>query len=395
MKKPQIIFKNHGLKIVYGIAVAACLAVGWILQHKAFTPASPAAQAFAIAFVQDQKAVVSLTAGVNPNYPWSDSLKIHVMGVPIQKSRWLLIVECPSRSANSRHPGLLLSEPAAQTTVSATPVTVYSGTTPSRNVKLGCFIRTRSNSINNSNTPGYASIGGVTLPSLETDQAMQTLSSAPTLYEDQSTSASPIHLVQVFPGAVCPNPVLATARPTPTPSTTSSAANASPSTPPSSTSAGSTTPAPSAGIPGCFGQAPQATEFAKYYVPASLQTKEVLTDVNLRGYQVESIFPAPQITNYKGSLGQGADEKYSWSSISSLSPSLIVSNLSGEQTISRYTFLAGILLGIAGGAAASFLKEIWPVSSPGMHTKKKGATASGEATARESAVGHDDVSPTG
>jgi hypothetical protein len=91
-----------------------------------------------------------------------------------------------------------------------------------------------------------------------------------------------------------------------------------------------------------------------------VQTKETLTNVNLPGYQVESIFPAPQIAPGKGSPGQGVAENYTWTGLSSLSPSLIVANLAGQQEVSHYSFLAGILLGIAGGAAASFLQEVWP-----------------------------------
>jgi hypothetical protein len=114
-----------------------------------------------------------------------------------------------------------------------------------------------------------------------------------------------------------------------------------------------------------------------------VQTKETLTNVNLTGYQVESIFPAPQIAPGRGSPGQGVAENYTWTGLSSLSPSLIVSNLAGQQQVSHYSFLAGILLGIAGGAAASFLQEIWPKTV----WPKSSSTEGNDPTANETAAG--------
>jgi len=109
-----------------------------------------------------------------------------------------------------------------------------------------------------------------------------------------------------------------------------------------------------------------------------METKETLINVDLTGYQVESIFPAPQITPGKGSPGQGAAEDYTWSGPSSLSPSLIVSNLAGQQEVSHYTFLAGVLLGIAGGAVVTFLERIWPrhIFPKSKRAKKKDPDAS-------------------
>jgi len=117
-----------------------------------------------------------------------------------------------------------------------------------------------------------------------------------------------------------------------------------------------------------------------------VQTKETLINVNLTGYQVESIFPAPQITAGKGSPGRGVAEDYTWSGLSSLSPSLIVSNLAGQQAVNRYIFVAGILLGIAGGAAASFLQEVWPkiIWPKSGRTEGNGPDASKEIPAGES-----------
>lgn len=380
---------DHGLIFVFAIGIALCLWFGSTLEHRAFTPASPPGQAFAVVFVEDPAAVVSLTATVNPDSPWRDKLTVHVKDAPKKLDRWLLVIECPPRSANSPHPGTLVSEPIEQASAPASAVTVYSGAAWFRTVKLGCFIRVRSNSLNQSNTPGYASIGSVTLPALETDQTLQGALTVPTLYEDRETSSGPIHLIQVFPGTACPSSGRVATEPTATPanSPSASASAASGSSPqPGSASGVNPTSSPNPGVPGCFGQGQAGATFSKYYLPASVQTKETLTNVNLTGYQVESIFPAPQITASKGSTGQGVAENYTWTGLSSLSPSVIVSNLAGQQEVSHYIFLAGILLGIAGGIAASFLQEVWPkiiwpkISRP----EKDGSAASEERPASES-----------
>jgi hypothetical protein len=378
---------DHGLIFIFAIGIAVCVGFGSTLEHRAFTPPSPPGQASAVVFVQDPAAVLTLTATVNPGSPWSDKLTVHVKGAPKKLGRWLLIIECPPRSANSPHPARLVSEPVTQTSVPASAVTVYSGAGRSRTVKLGCFIRVGSNSLNQSNTPGYASIGSVTLPALETDQTLQGALTAPTLYEDRETAAGPVRLIEVFPGATCPSPVPAVNQPTATPAISPSGVAASgPSPQPTSASAANPTSSPNPGIPGCFGQAQTDAAFSEYYLPSSVQTKETLTNVNLTGYQVESIFPAPQITPDKGSPGQGVAEDYIWTGLSSLSPSLIVSNLAGQQEVSHYTFLAGILLGIAGGAAASFLQEVWPkiIWPKSSRTEGNGPAANEEILASES-----------
>ena len=354
---------DHGLIFVFVLVAALFIAFGSMLENRAFTPAAPPGQAFAVVFVQDPKAAVSLTATVNPDSPWHDNLTVHVKGAPKNLDRWLLVIECPPRSAASPHPGMLVSELASQTSASASAVTVYSGAGAgwSKPIKLGCFIRVRSNSLNQSNTPGYASIGSVTLPALETDQTLQAVQKAPTLYEDWDTSGGLIRLIQVFPGAACPSSALAATQPTAAPASSSSAAAAGgPSPQPSSTSGANPTSSPDPGIPDCFGQAQAGATFSKYYLPVSVQTKETLTNVNLTGYQVESIFPAPQITSGKSSAGRGAVENYTWTELSSLSPSVIVSSLVGQQEVSKYIFIAGILLGIGGGIGASLLQDLWP-----------------------------------
>lgn len=369
---------DHGLALILAAGIVACVFFGYSLEHKAFTPASPPGQAFAVVFVQDPAATLDLTATVNPDFPWRDELTVEVKGVPANRDRWLLVIECPAGSARPPSPGTLSSEPATQAPVPSSTVGVYPGSGRSRTFALGCFVRTKSNSLNRSNTPGYASIGSVTLPTLETDQAIENAVSPLTLYEAQKTSAGPVRLIEVFAGAACPPSAPSVTQATTTPSASPSiSASTSPSPQAGSSSAARPSASPSPGIPGCFGGVPANTTFGKYYLPSSTQTKETLTDVNLTGYQVESIFPNPtQITPAKGSPGQSATEDYIWSGPSSLSPSMIVSNLAGQQEVSRYTFLAGILLGVAGGAVVTFLERVWPKHIfPRKKRKEKGRTA--------------------
>jgi hypothetical protein len=240
--------------------------------------------------------------------------------------------------------------------------------------------------LNQFNTPEYASIGSVTLPALETDQAIENAVTSPTLYVDQKASTGPIHLMQLFPGAICPSSAPATTPSAAIPSTSPSAsAPSSPRPEPASASAASPAAASSPGIPGCFDQASAGANFSAYYLPSSIQTKETLSNVNLSGYQVESIFPAPQITPDRGSPGQGVAEDYTWSGLSSLSPSLIVSNLASQQKVSHYTFLAGVLLGIAGGAVVPLLERIWPrhIFRKNKSAKEKASAAGKEASASD------------
>jgi hypothetical protein len=374
---------HHGLAIILGAGIVACLFFGYSLEHKAFTPASPPGQAFAVVFVQDPSATLDLTATINPDSPWRDQLTVEVKGVPVKRDRWLLVIECPPGSASPPSPGTLSFEPATLTSVPSSAVGVYPGAGRSRTFELGCFTRTKSNSLSRSNTPGYASIGSVTLPTLETDQAIENANSSLTLYEAHTTSAGPAHLIEVFTGADCPSPAPAVTQAAATPSASPSAsASSSPSIQPVSSSAASPSASPSPGIPECFGQVSANATFGDYYLPSSTETKETLTNVNLTGYQVESIFPNPsQIAPAKGSPGQTAAEDYTWSGPSSLSPSMIVSNLAGQQEVSRYTFLAGILLGIAGGALVTFLERIWPEHIFPKRKKKEPTVNMGKAAA--------------
>jgi hypothetical protein len=90
-----------------------------------------------------------------------------------------------------------------------------------------------------------------------------------------------------------------------------------------------------------------------------MQTREVLKYVNLSGYQTESMFPVPEIKTDSGGTGQNAEEQYTWEGLSSLSPTLLVSNVAAAQADSRYTFNAGIFFGLCGATGVVLCDRVW------------------------------------
>jgi hypothetical protein len=85
-----------------------------------------------------------------------------------------------------------------------------------------------------------------------------------------------------------------------------------------------------------------------YQLPASVATAEILANVNLSGYRVDSMFPPGQF---------GRSGQITWQGISGLSPSLLVTNLAAEHLSNLYTFFSGVLFGICGGAIVTLLVE--------------------------------------
>jgi len=335
-----------------------------VLYRKAFTPSAPAGQVFVIAFVQDTAAIVTLTANVNPNAPWKDQLVIKLKGAPGNQEHWLLVVECP-RQTSFPQSGGLYSEAVQQMPAPYMTVAAHFGVGPSSRFKLGCFSPPAKASKSQSplTPPGYATIASVTLPALETDQDMQAAQATSVLYAEHNTSVGPASLIRVFRGAVCPSSSTQTAQTTTSPVTSSPSpgTSASESLQPGSPSAGNVTRSPEPGSPGCYIGALAGTKFSEYNIPTFLQTREVLKDVNLTGYQVESIFPAAQVKRENGKPGHAAGEAFTWSGASGLSPSLIVTDVKGARAASRNTFLAGIFFGIAAGILAPFLERVWAV----------------------------------
>ena len=119
-------FANYGLMFIYLFVTIVLFIVGWVLQHIAFTPPPPASPVYAAVFVDDPAAHVDLTANVDTDQPWNDSLTVAVKDASGKQAGWLLVIECPPGAPTSPPPVPLYSEAALQTSSSATPVTVYS-----------------------------------------------------------------------------------------------------------------------------------------------------------------------------------------------------------------------------------------------------------------------------
>ena len=388
-------FANYGLMFIYLFVTIVLFIVGWVLQHIAFTPPPPASPVYAAVFVDDPAAHVDLTANVDSDQPWNDSLTVAVKDASGKQAGWLLVIECPPGAPTSPPPVPLYSEAALQTSSSATPVTVYSRV---RTHKLGCFPKSPPG------TSGYnaSSIDNVALPALQTDQAIQNIQAAPELYAQQQGPGAPIaRLDQVFPGAACPSPT--STSPTPAPPTSTSptpapptstavqataspgaisaspAASQSPqlSSPPT----GATTSPPGLGSPGCYSQAPEGTTFRQYGLPASVHTTETLTNVNLNGFHLDSMFPVGTVeADRKTKPGQATDDLIEWQGSSSLSPSLGVTNTAAQQSASEDTFIAGIMFGVVGGTFVAFLEKL-----PIVFRSRKGRKSSEGSSDQDSA----------
>lgn len=205
--------------------------------------------------------------------------------------------------------------------------------------------------------PGRYNIANVTLPALGTDQAIADVGQFPSLYADKEL------LVQVFPGAQCPvlapSPLPTTPTASASPSVTTSASpsvtapapatDTGASTQPTSPSASATASPPSLQSPDCFAMPPTGTSFSKYYIPKTLKTHEIISQINWKDYTYENEFPNP--------IDQSSN-KITWAGSSGLSPSVTVADPANDRAVSEDTFIAGILLGIAGGTAVSLIDHL-------------------------------------
>jgi hypothetical protein len=341
-------------------AVAGCSTAAGLFHHAAFAPSLPAGQAYVVAFTQDASAKVFLRTQINPSKPWRDSLKIDARLYSGGPAKWLLVIQCPTGKSGSKQ-NWLYSEAVQQQPISGAPVTYFTGTGPAKR-QLGCFHHMTTD----------ASITRVVLPGLETDSAIGALEQRPTaVYLARANRAQPMDVLQVFPN--CPSPGEAGSAPVPSPSV---AASASAGTP---TSTGPST--------GCDSQAHWHVMSAAYYLPAGMQTQEVLRSVDLAGAQIESAFPAPEITTDHGGTGQNPDQKYTWDGLSSLLPSFVVTNIAGTQDASRYAFDDGIAFGLLGAALIALFDKLWDLfvdwRKSCAKAKKKAAKKSRRALAHE------------
>ena len=79
---------------------ASCLAYrAYNLQHPVYHPAPPPGEMYAVVFVHDPAAHLSLSADIYPNKPWYDSLNVTVGHVLRGQAGWLLVIECPGRAS--------------------------------------------------------------------------------------------------------------------------------------------------------------------------------------------------------------------------------------------------------------------------------------------------------
>jgi hypothetical protein len=197
------------------------------------------------------------------------------------------------------------------------------------------------------------------LPALETDQAIGSIQTSPTLYVEHIGSGGPTGLFQVFPGAICPQTATpATTQTAPPSSGPGGSPSASP-TPGGSASAqptASASPRPTAGppspaIPACF--APQSS-FSTYYLPASITTREILQHVDLTGYVTDSVFPN-ETTKSDGR----SEEQFTWNGTFGLSPSIEVTNQASQDSDNRAIFQAGVAFGICAAVALGFFDKLF------------------------------------
>jgi hypothetical protein len=331
--------------LVLFAAVIITATLGWLLQQIGFKAPGVPGQAFVTVFTKEKTESVSLKAKVHPTSPWKDWLTVRVSGAHGRRERWLLVVQCPAAPATPAHNVRLYLEPGPQPSV--TPVTVIASlhTGKSWAGYLRCFSAADTNQANS------LSFANATLPALETDPAMTAAQAAPQMYAERDNSSHHIRaLVEVFPLCSSSSPTTATISPAPSGTVSPQAVAGTPGGLPSTASPATvnTTPSPNTTTSSCYGRRSLGTTPDVYQLPASVATAEILEDVNLSGYRVDSIFPPGQF----GESGQIA-----WRGIRNLSPSLFVTNLDAEHQLNKYTFFSGVLFGICGGAIVTLIVE--------------------------------------
>ena len=336
------------------VTVVITFLLGLYFEHIAFHPPGAPGQAFVTVFTKD-RANVSLKAIIHPSSPWKDWLTVRVDGGHGKQESWLLVVQCPAVPAAPVHTVKLYPQAGPQLSAAPSMVMASAHTGKLWRGYLRCFSAPGSSQtslqaqLSSSNgAPGFAN---ATLPALETDPAMAAAQEAPQLYAERDDSGHRIaDLVEVFPTCSQASPS-ATATISPAPAATASqqpSANTggrpSPTAPPTA----QVTSSPNPGFSSCYSPESAGTTPEVYRLPASAVTTEVLDNVNLSGYRIDSMFPPGQF---------GRSDQITWQGISSLSPSLLVTNLTAEHNLNRYTFFSGILFGIFGGALVTLLVE--------------------------------------
>jgi hypothetical protein len=79
----------------------------------------------------------------------------------------------------------------------------------------------------------------------------------------------------------------------------------------------------------------------------------------------------------------GKRDQITWQGISSLSPSLLTTNVTAEHRLGVYTFLSGVVFGIGGGAIITLLVEGFDASRERRKKKEEEEKEKGSAVAEK------------
>jgi hypothetical protein len=330
------------MAVLYLIGSVALGVFAYNLQRPVYHPPPPPGEIYAVVFVQDPAAHLSLSADIYPNKPWYDSLNVVVGHVPRSQAGWLLVVECPGR-APQPHAASLYSAITLQAQPAHSLVTVKSGMGNKANMLLGCVQAPKSTA----GTPGYSTdLANVSVAALQLDDGMVGAAGLPVLYAWPSNPGSQIPtLLQVFPSADCPS-----AAPV-------STASASPVAPASTTSSdGSTAPSAAPATPAnprCLNLASAEAKITQYAVPVSESTTETLHSVDYKNYQI-SMYPTGNTPIENNGL-----EDIIWQAPSAQDPNFAATNATTQLAGQKSLFISGVLWGIVGGAAVACLDHLY------------------------------------
>jgi hypothetical protein len=330
------------MAVLYLIGSVALGVFAYNLQRPVYHPPPPPGEIYAVVFVQDPAAHLSLSADIYPNKPWYDSLNVVVGHVPRSQAGWLLVVECPGR-APQPHAASLYSAVTLQAQPAHSLVTVKSGMGNKAKMLLGCVQAPKSTA----GTPGYSTdLANVSVAALQLDDGMVGAVGLPVLYAWPSNPGSQIPtLLQVFPSADCPS-----AAPV-------STASASPVAPASTTSSdGSTAPSAAPATPAnprCLNLASAEAKITQYAVPVSESTTETLHSVDYKNYQI-SMYPTGNTPIENNGL-----EDIIWQAPSAQDPNFAATNATTQLAGQKSLFISGVLWGIVGGAAVACLDHLY------------------------------------
>jgi hypothetical protein len=276
-------------------------------------------------YVRRTPARLRMRAFINEADPGKDLIEGTVIGPGGKVDPTLLVIQCSTGSKYFReHEKKLFSETAEGWTSAG--VIVKSYTRDTWKSFVDCFAPPKNKSARyRPSGPPSAAIVNIAPPVLEANLAAQ-LSQAPTSLYAEENHGQVIRVFEVThaPSSNCPTPPTSSRSPTLQPSKVTSG-QAAPSISRASQNAA---PTSSTTTPLCF----------PFYIPKSVKTTEKVLNINLSGYRIESMFPSGLINRTSNVVWQGH---------ANLGPTLIATNLASERRDNQYTFLSGILAGLA------------------------------------------------